>query len=119
MIHAGPDDDGTSEINDGFVSIAKAERMRRAETTKAFRAKHDAVYVDAVRASAALKVALQKFEEAKAAISGAANGLNVSDIIDSIHLDSLVAVASQGLSGLSALTFKQAEIAAKKATKAA
>jgi len=120
-IHAGPDDDGSSDIKDGFVSIAKAERMRRAETTRSFRAKNDALYLTAVRASADLKLALQKFEEAKTALVDVANksGLAASDLIDSINVDSIMALAADSLGVMSKLSFKQAELAAKKTTKAA
>ncbi len=118
MIHTGPDDDGKPEVDDGFVSIAKAERMRRAEATKAFRAKNDALYLDAVRASADLKLALQRFEEAKVKIAQACNGLVPSDIFDAIQADSIGALSANAI-GVAALAFKQTELAAKKATKAA
>jgi hypothetical protein len=42
-----------------------------------------------------------------------------SDLIDSINVDSIMSLAAGALSGLSAMSFKQAELAAKKTTKAA
>lgn len=116
MIHSGQ----VNEADDGFVTIEKAERIRRAKSVAVFRVKNEALYLESLQAAVALKIALQGFQVAKVKLAHAADGVNVSDLLDSIELDCQAAIAASALgNGLQSISVKQAEIAATRSSKRA
>jgi hypothetical protein len=104
VIHSGP---AALEIKDGFVTIETAERIRQSETKQLFCVKNGELYERALRNLNAMKTALQAWEQDKAQIARAADGVKPGDILDCLERDSKELLAAQA-------TLAQAEQLVKK-----
>lgn len=78
-------DGSAREVTNGFVGIETAELLRQGAAVKKFRDQHAGEFSALVEATAALKRAHQKLEEAKAAARSLPTGMALSDILDEVE----------------------------------
>lgn len=109
MIHSGP---AQLEVKDGFVTIETAERIRQDGVKEQFCAKNGDFYDGLVKSAAALKEALQAWEQNKAKLGSLCDGVHASDVLDCAERDSSELIAAK-------TTIAQAEQTIKKVQKRA
>lgn len=78
-------DGSAREVTNGFVGIETAELMRQQATVAKFRKEHSGEFQALVEAAAAVKLAHQRLEAAKAAARSLPTGLPMSDLLDEVE----------------------------------
>jgi hypothetical protein len=81
MIHDGPE----QVIENGFVDIATAERLRQKQTVATFRARYEPEFQRLLSAAVGLKLAHRELDAAKHAAASQPTGLPISDLLDGVE----------------------------------